>query len=322
MGDLVSVVVPVFQAEKTISRCIESILAQDYENIELVLVDDGCSDSSIEICNRYKKRHGNILIIHEENMGPAHARNVGISVAKGKYISFVDSDDYVEVEYISKLYEAIARTNSEISVCIDTWRFFKFLKGKLFFSRKSYEAIEDLLYQKLYDVSPWGKMYLANLLRNTPYPTGMLCEDLYMTPIIFLKAKTIGYVVGQYYYYTNNPDGVMNSIRLQLINDELTAIHYVEKKLMEITPCFEKSLRARKYSCYSQILGWSQFIDGQDEAILSPSIWSYLVENRWEMILDPRSRMKNRFGACLTFLGEKRYKQLLCDMYRRKRGRS
>ena len=115
--DLISIIVPVYNAEKYLNRCINSIINQTYTNIEIILVDDESPDNSPKICDEWSKKDSRIKVIHKKNGGPASARNSGLKEAKGKYIGFVDSDDYIESEMYEKLYNSIKTNKSNIAVC-------------------------------------------------------------------------------------------------------------------------------------------------------------------------------------------------------------
>ena len=116
MEDLISIIIPVYKVEKYIYKCIDSVLNQTYKNLEIILVDDGSPDKCPEICEEYAKKDNRIKIIHKKNGGLSDARNAGLKVATGKYIGFVDSDDYIEKDMYQVLYNNIIKTNSDISI--------------------------------------------------------------------------------------------------------------------------------------------------------------------------------------------------------------
>ena len=112
----VSIIIPAYNAEKTIKKCLNSVCNQTYENIEIIIVNDGSTDNSLDICEEYEKKDDRIIIISKENGGLSDARNKGIDIAKGKYITFIDSDDYVDLEFISIMVSNIEKNNSDISI--------------------------------------------------------------------------------------------------------------------------------------------------------------------------------------------------------------
>lgn len=117
MDKLVSIIIPAYNCEKYISKCINSVVNQTYKNIEIIIIDDGSKDNTLEICSNFSKKNKKIKVFSKENGGVSSARNLGLSKAKGEFINFIDSDDYVEINYIEKLVENLLNTNSDISVC-------------------------------------------------------------------------------------------------------------------------------------------------------------------------------------------------------------
>lgn len=114
---LISIIIPIYNSDKYLQRCIDSVLAQDYSNIEIILVDDGSKDKSPTICDTYATQNKNIITLHIPNGGASLARRKGIEIAKGQYLSFVDSDDYVTKNYISALYTAIQKYHTQVAGC-------------------------------------------------------------------------------------------------------------------------------------------------------------------------------------------------------------
>ena len=117
MSELISIIVPVYKVEAYLPRCVDSILAQTYKNLDIILVDDGSPDNSGKICDAYAEKDSRITVIHQANGGLSDARNAGIAVAKGAYLTFLDSDDWVPKEYIAYLYDLLKETGSAISLC-------------------------------------------------------------------------------------------------------------------------------------------------------------------------------------------------------------
>lgn len=117
MKDLVSVVIPIYNVEKYLRKCIETVIDQTYTNIEIILVNDGSTDNSLQICNQFKEKDKRIKVINKKNGGLSDARNVGIKNAQGKYICFIDSDDFISEKYIEELHNLIVENKAQIAVC-------------------------------------------------------------------------------------------------------------------------------------------------------------------------------------------------------------
>lgn len=114
---LITIIVPIYKVENYLDKCVYSIIQQTYTNLEIILVDDGSPDNCGNICENYRKKDSRIKVIHKENGGLSDARNVGINSATGKYIAFIDSDDYIAINYIEELYKAIKKYNVQIALC-------------------------------------------------------------------------------------------------------------------------------------------------------------------------------------------------------------
>ena len=168
---LVSIVIPVYNAENYLRECVDSIISQDYKNIEVILIDDGSTDTSSQICDEYDKKYNRINVIHKKNEGVSTARNVGIEESNGKWITFVDADDWIEKDYVSYLYKNGEQNNSEISLTT--------FPNKVSQENKKYnkltidniqllsgkDAAKMMLYYKIV-ISSWNKMFNRNFLRR------------------------------------------------------------------------------------------------------------------------------------------------------------
>lgn len=201
----ISVIVPVYNVEKYLKECIESILSQTYKDFELILVDDGSTDSSGKICDYYMGKDDRIKVLHKKNGGLSSARNAGINIAVGEYVSFVDSDDYILEDFLKKLYEKSKCSRADICECT-----FYYLKGrKLIQSRKfdvkeliKTEAIERLFappYQSF--VNTWNKLYKRALFQEILFPEGKLHEDEFTTYKLLYEANKVAYLNECLYVY-------------------------------------------------------------------------------------------------------------------------
>ncbi len=210
---LVTVIVPVYKVEEFLSRCVESVISQSYHDLEIILVDDGSPDRCGEICDCYRGKDERIIVIHKENGGLSSARNAGIRVARGKYLCFVDSDDYIQSELIEQLLAAIARTGASISACGFASDENLLQNGiteeiRLF---PAAEAIREILKDGAICTSAWGKLYERSLFDDILFPEGKYYEDYATTYKLFHKGGRIAYALTKKYYYTINTAGITRS---------------------------------------------------------------------------------------------------------------
>ena len=219
MDSLISVIVPIYKVEKYLKKCIESIQKQTYKNLEIILVDDGSPDKCGEICDEYAENDSRIIVIHKKNGGLSSARNAGIEIAKGDYIGFVDSDDYIEPYMYEKLLDAIEQNNSKLSVCAINY---VFENGKKICKSKSsenrnfdfFEAIKEMNTYELFDMGAWSKLYKKDLFDDIRFPENKLSEDFFIMYKIFDKAQRISYVGIPCYNYLQRSESITKSKKI------------------------------------------------------------------------------------------------------------
>lgn len=211
----ITVIVPVYKVEAYLPACVESILAQSFSDFELILVDDGSPDGCGAMCDAYAARDSRIRVIHQKNGGLSAARNSGMEVAAGEYLSFIDSDDYVAPDYLERLYSAL-RSGAEIAVC----RTRVFPDGQDPAAAPSPEEpgctpltgreAVLLLYRgdAAVPVNAWGKLYCRELIADLRFPVGKLHEDQAFVPIACYRAKTVAAVGADAYYYRDRPESI------------------------------------------------------------------------------------------------------------------
>lgn len=232
----ISIIVPVYNVEKYLEKCINSILTQTYQNLEIILVDDGSMDNSGEICDEYAKKDERIKVIHKENGGLSDARNAGIEIATGKYIGFVDSDDYIGKDMYEYLIRLIQKENADISICGHKIVFQKEenneIKGEILDEEieiwDTKKAIVELLKQeKIHDYA-WNKLYKKELFEKIRYPKGRKMEDLGTTYKLFDHSKVIVLGNQKKYFYLQREGSIVNQKSLDLYIDkfELTVERY------------------------------------------------------------------------------------------------
>ncbi|MBQ9076269.1 MAG: glycosyltransferase [Muribaculaceae bacterium] len=208
----ISVIVPVYNSEKFLERCVDSILAQTFTDFELILVDDGSVDTSGEICDNYAKYYANISVLHVENSGASIARKIGVKNAKGEYVAFVDSDDYVKGSYLESLFSLIVRYNTRISACGVCCLKNENKQNET--GRESDCVLDfDSLMSRFFKYEFWGfpgKLYKKNIFENIIFPVETISEDYYVMAQIFLKEKIMPATDSQLYYYEKHENSLSN----------------------------------------------------------------------------------------------------------------
>ncbi|EJT6167518.1 glycosyltransferase family 2 protein [Clostridium perfringens] len=210
--DLITVIVPIFNVENYLSKCIESIIKQTYRNLEIILVDDGSTDDSPIICDKYAKLDSRIKVIHKLNGGLSDARNCGMRIAQGRYIAFVDSDDYIEKYMYEILYNEIIEYQADIAVCGriiengDEKKQLYTLNNKLIMD--SIQTLKYYFKRKLIDPSACDKLFKRELFNNIEFPVGKIHEDIFVMDIIINNCNKIVHTGLPLYHYINRHDSI------------------------------------------------------------------------------------------------------------------
>lgn len=238
---LISVVVPVYKVEPYLEKCVESILAQTYSNLEVILVDDGSPDNCGKICDQLQQKDPRIVVIHKSNGGLSSARNAGIEIAHGEYIGFVDSDDSIEPDMYEKLYQAIQSDETELAVCAVNY---VYEDGKILTKPglgknatfNFHEAMIEMNLHRLFDMATWSKLYHRDLFEGLRFPMGKLSEDYYVMFRILDRAQKISYVDAYCYNYLQRKNSVTRSSKINHDHEyaALEQMEYLEEKYPEM----------------------------------------------------------------------------------------
>ncbi|MBQ7300531.1 MAG: glycosyltransferase family 2 protein [Clostridia bacterium] len=213
MDPLISVIVPVYRVEKCLHRCVDSILGQTYKNFELILVDDGSPDNCGILCDEYAQKDSRIRVIHRENGGLSAARNSGIEIAKGEYLTFIDSDDWVHPSFLELLVIPTLKERVGVSIC-GYIREGAFPDVNFKLKQVYYELMnaEDLLEKHFWNYNyAWGKIYRRTLFADVRYPEGKVFEDSFTTYKLLFQCDQVAYFDIPLYYYYVNGDGITKS---------------------------------------------------------------------------------------------------------------
>ena len=193
MGELISVIIPIYNVEKYLKECIDSVIAQTYKNIEIILVDDGATDQSGEICDQYAVKDQRIKVIHKVNGGLSDARNAGIDAAIGRYYSFIDGDDFIESDMLETLYCSIVQNKADISVC-NIKRIYEDGEIESFYEPTDNEIVLEELdrFKTLNQPSVCNKMFSAYLFKSTRFIKGKYYEDTFIYhELLYLAEKVV-----------------------------------------------------------------------------------------------------------------------------------
>lgn len=300
---LVSVIVPCYNVEQYLPKCIDSILNQTYQNLEVWLVDDGSPDRCGEICDEYAKKDARIKVIHKKNGGLADARNVALDVMTGEYVVCVDSDDYISPTHIEGLYFLIEKYGADVSVNT----FCSFYEGSSPNpSPKSAKdwvldglhATEMMFYQENFDNTAWGKMYKASLFDGIRYPKGLLFEDLPTTYRLLLKANKVVFNDEQSYFYllrSNSIEGAAFSPHK--LDSGLQLMALMDKNRDKLQPII------KSYNCRMVSFVFHLLLQMPERYVHRKDFEERIREVRWSVLMDGRARKKARVACLISFVG-------------------
>lgn len=227
---LVSVIVPIYNVELYLVECIESILEQTYTNYEIILVNDGSTDSSGSICDKYEKQNNNIKVIHKKNGGLSSARNMGIEKAKGNYYVFIDSDDVVHKDYLNNMMKIAIKYNADIVACDFTTGEECFWEDvpKNIEVRKGKQVLEQMNNRDVLVTVAWNKLYKRYFFDdlNLRYKNGKIHEDMFLAPKLLDNCNIMAIINEKLYFYRNRSNSIMNSSFKTKHLDILEALEY------------------------------------------------------------------------------------------------
>ena len=302
---LISIIVPIYNVEKYLRRCVDSILCQSYHNLEIWLVDDGSPDGCPAICDEYAGKDKRVKVIHKKNGGLSDARNVAIDVATGEYICFVDSDDYVASFYVETLYALIDKYQTKVSI-INPVAVDEFGKQTHSFQSDGQEycwnadkALEQMFYQEKFDTTAWGKLYHRSLFESgIRYPKGLLFEDLPTTYQLFKKCDKIAFKAVELYYYLLRSDSIEGSVFSTAKMDSAM-------KIFDSFKGHEDLLTGCKDAYYCRVLSFAFHIllampDGYPR---KKELYAKVREYRSRVLFNSKARKKTRVAALLSYLG-------------------
>lgn len=313
MEDLISVVVPIYNVENYIKKCVDSILSQTYKNLEIILVDDGSPDNCPQICDEYAQKDSRIKVIHKENGGLSDARNAGIDISKGKFITFIDSDDYIEKDYVEVLYNSIKENASDMSIgshkaIYDNGTILNKETGeKSVLDAKT--VLERILYDENIDLSAWAKLYKTELFEEIRYPKERVFEDAATTYKLVDKSKKISIVSKSIYNYIIRNNSITNykftKKKMDLIISTQEMCEYIKNKYPDLEKACDRRLMYAYLSTLSQLAKSKEKFPEEQKQLTT-----YIKKNGKKILKDSRVPKRDKLGIISLRFGFKMYKKI------------
>lgn len=288
------------KVEDDLLDCVTSIQNQTHTNLEIILVDDGSPDKCGEMCDALAKDDDRIIVIHQENGGLSSARNVGMQVMKGDYITFVDSDDVLEKKFVENLLKLLHKYQAEVAVCQNSvftkTRGVVHLHSQDCIKEKCYDfsdAIKSMLYQKEFDVAAWGKLYRLDTLKDVTFPEGLIHEDIPTTYKALLKCNKVAYTSEELYRYQIRENSIENEKFTPKKMDCIVTSQMMLDDIEKNYPEFVAAARSRYFAAQFHIL--AQINEDIPEKKI---IINNIKKIRGKLIKDSSASIRVR-GACL-----------------------
>lgn len=301
MNPKISVVLPIYNVEKYLEKCIETVLKQTYSNIEIILVDDGATDSSPQICDKYAKLDNRIRVIHKVNGGLSDARNAGTAVATGEYITYIDSDDYVTETYVEYLYSLIEKYQTKVALCTHTIVFEGGKEVALGNGEQEVldaeKCLERMLYHDVIDTSAWGKIYAIDLARQISFPKGKLFEDIGTTYKFFLASGKIACGYEPQYFYGIRKNSIVTGAFNEKKFDLLDMTDQMAKDVGERYPALQSAiLRRQVYARFSTL---NQMQDVKTHKEQKEELIHYIKSHAKAVMDNPKTPKRDKLAIML-----------------------
>ena len=309
---LISIIVPIYRVEEYLDKCLSSIINQTYKNLEIILVNDGSDDNSIKIAKKYAKKDERIKIIEEDNKGLSCARNTGINASTGKYITFVDSDDFIEENYIEILYKGIKKYKVDISIGGHNTIYNDKTKQK--YSNEEYaltkkEALKQLLYVNDIDAFAWSKLYKKELFDDTKFPRSRLFEDIATTYKLIDKVDNVCVVSYPIYNFVIRKGSItsdeFSNKKMDLIISAIEMTHYLKNKYKDLDDA------CKAYLMYAHLETIKLLANSKNKYKKEQKELVYYIRKHYlDYIKDKNVSKKNKFDVLVITLSFNLYKFL------------
>lgn len=311
---LVSIIIPVYNVEKFVKESVLSAITQTYQNLEIVVVNDGSTDNSSKICHELEKKDNRVKVYDKENGGVSSARNFGVEHAKGEYLMFLDGDDRLTANAVEGLLEVLQREDADI--CIgkgitisekDTMKPKPSSKNSFIKVLTPEEAIENALYEADFSFSCNIKIYKKNVFKNISFPNGRTFEDLATIYKVFLNCKKIVYTKFNMYYYILRSGSIVSSLNPLKNIDFFVAAQEVQGFIEANYP---NILKAANYKVFSAALELFVKYPPSEKQLSSQNkkdkknIWNIIKKYRTEILINKKSRTKYRILAFVSYFGQ------------------
>lgn len=304
---MVSVVVPVYNVDRYLEQCLQSIANQSYAALEVIVVDDGSTDDSGQIADAWAQRDERFSVIHQQNGGLSAARNAALAVATGRYVTFVDSDDFIAPQFVESLMRVMHESGAQ--AVLGGWH--DYADGsavpdadgaKDYVTFSATEATDHILYQRRgLTHSAWGRLFAMDVFRDVRFPEGMLYEDLGVLMPVMQHIDTVAYTPQRLYYYRQRPGSILATFNARRAHI-LDILEDLEQRAPREFPQHLKAIRSRLLSAYFNMLRLAPLGDGEFTELKARS-WQGIKRLRCGCFFDGNVRLRNKLAIVLSIFG-------------------
>ena len=304
----ISVIIPAYSVEKYLDKCMNSVLNQSFTDFEVLLIDDGAKDSTVQLCDKYAEKDTRVKTYHKKNGGLSDARNYGLERISGKYVTFIDSDDYIDDNYLKYMYDLILKENAQICM----------VQGQLLLENEephkfpinvekcvsTEEAIRMMLLRKEATHTSWGKLYDVSLWENIRFPKGQNYEDYATTYHVFSKATRVVYSDAKLYYYIQRLGSIMHDACSIKTLSVLDVADNVSEYLLTKWP--ESSDEILDLQAHTYLKNLQQILNSGNKAFLEYQnrIILFIKDNRHKLLTSNRVPLNDKVKIVSLMLGK------------------
>lgn len=311
---MISVIVPVYNVEKYLERCVKSIAAQTYKDLEILLIDDGSTDKSGKMCDDFKQTDSRIKAFHKQNGGLSDARNYGIEHSAGEFISFVDSDDYIDEKMLETLHRLITENDADLAVCsaMDVFEGKEVTQVKEI-KEFNLNKVESYKYMLRGDGIPsaCNKLYKRQTVGNVRFPVGKLYEDGFFTPQILKRVEKTAVTSKPMYYYFRRADSITTKPFRKGDLDVIEAYDKCVKQVKELCPEALPYAEFRYRNAYFNVLDKMLMRDDCKEIPEYKQVVKYLKKHTVQIVKDPGFGKMRKIAAVALKFSVPLYKKIL-----------
>ena len=310
--ELISIIVPIYNRESVLKKCIESVLNQTYKNIQLILVDDGSTDNSLSVCQNYAKNDSRILVLFQNNSGPSSARNAGLDIAKGKYVMFVDSDDCIHRSCVEILYGAIQKFNVGVAMCDYSSMYLSDQCCKRMHTvlLNTKAVLNNGFNEKGNAFYGCGKLWKMSIIKNIRFKSFSFCEDTLFNIEAFLnyEGDVVHVTNGSLYYYLQKEDSITKKLSDKNLLDSLDVLGIILKRTGLLTVEINESLH--NYSVSTAFFAYLKASDEKFGGLVKDRAIEIIQRYRTKVLFCYSSSLKVKVACLVSFFSMNLVKHL------------